>query len=215
MSSDITTVSALRVEITRLMDGEDPTVADVSVATLDRLLSIAQKRIYREVHTRHTEKPFEITVTNNAAAIPSDFEATSELHFGRRPLKPVAPEMLREMLVNGGSGDATFFARTGTAFEFFPAVADGTALQGTYYARLPDLTDANMGTNALFQAADDLFIFAALVESGPFFSAEAATRMPIWAEKYKSIRDALMLNDQRAAYSAGRIQRSASARVIR
>ncbi|MCU9931113.1 hypothetical protein OFL77_27665, partial [Escherichia coli] len=70
---------------------------------------------------------------------------------------------------------------------FGPAVADGTAVQGRYFYRLPELSAATLPTNALFAAAEDLFTYAALCESAPFFEQDA--RIPLWNAKYESIRD--------------------------
>lgn len=214
MASDITTIASLYTEVTRLLDGEDPTVADISVESLNRLLRIAQRRIYRDMRTRFNEVAFSaLTTTSNAATLPSDFEAVSEIHFGKQPLQPVTRQVLRAMVDDGGTGDACYFARVDGTLKFWPEVSNGTTVQGSYWARLADLTDANLASNALFQAADDLFIFACLVESGPFF--DSIQRMPIWEAKYASIRDALNTDDMRAAYSAGRARVRPSTRILR
>jgi len=201
----IASLSSLYTEITRLLDGEDPTVSDLSTASLDRLVTVAQRRIYREVRSRWNEKSFTgVTVTSNLAPKPTDYASASIVHFGRQALKPVAEEVIRDYWASTGTNEC-YFADAGSNLTFWPAIADGTALQGRYFAILPDLTDANFASNALMANADDLFVYAALVESAAFFGARQD--MPMWEAKYQSIVDALNNQRMRGAYSAGRMQR--------
>lgn len=201
----IASLSSLYVEITRLLDGEDPTVSDLSTASLERLVTVAQRRIYREVRSRWNEQSFTgITVTSNLAPLPSDYASASIVHFGRRALKPVAEEVIRDYWDSSGSTEL-YFADAGPNLTFWPAIANGTALQGRYFAILPDLTNTNFASNLLMANADDLFVYAALVESAAFFGARQD--MPQWEAKYQSIVEALNTQRMRGAYSAGRIQR--------
>lgn len=202
MSSSIDTLAKLYVEITRLLDGEDVTISDVSVPTLERLLVVAQQRIYRDVHSRFNEKDFSsVSVTNNLAPIPSDYKELSEAHFGKKTLIPVSKEVIRDYWAMTG-GDAKYVARVGNNLTFWPPVADGTTLQGSYYFAYPDLSDAvgNFTSNLLFQEADDLFIYGALVESASFFGE--TEKMTTWQSKYLSIAGQLNEKSHRAAYSA-------------
>lgn len=209
MSSKYTTLSALYVAITRLLDGEDPTVSDLSTASLDQLLTVAQQRIYREVRSRWNEVDFAgaTVVTNNLAPLPANFEAASIVHFGRQALVPVSETVIRDYWADAGAaagGTDLYFARAGNALTFYPAQADTTVVQGRYFARLPLLTDATIATNALYQNADDLFIYACLVESADFFGE--SSKMATWEAKYASIVDSLTVSSHRVAYSAGRLQ---------
>ncbi len=215
MPSNITTLAGLYTEATRLLDGEDPTSSDISVATLARLLGFAQRRIYREARTRFNQaaRPAVPTTTSNALPLPADFESAAQVHFGGPVLQPLPEALLREKLDAGGSGDALAFGIAGTSLIFWPAMADGTVVQGRYWARLPDLTDANIASNALFQAADDLFLYALLVEAGAFWMRDRELSM--WSAKYATIRDALNRDGERSAYSAGRMRLQPSFAVLR
>lgn len=209
MTSKYFNLASLYTAITRLLDGDDPTIADISIDSLDQLLTVAQQRIYREVKSRWNEVDFGglTTVTNNLATLPADFEDVSILHFGRQALIPVSETVIRDYWADNGasaSGTDLYFARAGNALTFYPAQANAAVLQGRYYARLPFLTDANMSANQLYQNADDLFIYACLVESAQFFGENAA--MATWESKYESIVSALNVNSHRVAYSAGRMQ---------
>lgn len=210
----ITTWSQFLNRLSSLIAGDDTGSTSVAVSTLEAVISMGEERLYRELRSRFNEKSFSaLTVTSNAATIPADFEASSIVHFGKKPLDPVSEEFLREYLNGNPTGDARYFAAAGPSFLFGPAVADGTAVQGRYFYRLPALTAATLPTNALFAVANDLFIYAALCESAPFF--EQDVRIPIWNAKYESIRDSLNRGTHRAAYSAGRIRVRPSTPVLR
>lgn len=212
MTSTITTMSSLFTEITRLLDGEDPTVSDISVATLSRLVSVAQQRIYGDVRSRWNERSFDSTAvsTDNLVALPADFVDLSVAHFGRYVLTPVDENVIRDYWATNG-GREKYIAHAGNNFTFWPPLADDTQLQGRYYARLPDLTDDTIGTNALFQNADDLFVYGSLVESAPFFGARQD--MPTWEAKYQSILSRVNKRNHRSAYNAGRLMMRPSARI--
>jgi len=203
----ITSFSGLLEALTRLIDGEDTSVSDVSVNTLKQIVNMGERRIYREVRSRHNEKAFSgITVVDNEAPIPPDWEAASIVHFGGKALAPVAEEWLREYLERGATGPAVYFAEAGSSLIFAPSVSDDTEVKGRYYCRLPDLTTENFSSNQLFAAESDLFIYAALAESGPYFGADHMQKIPFWEQKYQAVRDRINTNKQRAAYSAGRMQ---------
>lgn len=129
----IASYSDLLVQVTRLMDGEDVTATELTLGTLNQIVGQAERRIYREVRSRHNEKAFSsLTVTSNLATLPTDFEASSVVHFGKAPLLPVPEEWLREYLNNGATGDCKYFAEAGASFMFGPSVADATTVQGRY-----------------------------------------------------------------------------------
>jgi hypothetical protein len=204
MTSSITTLAGLYTEVTRLLDGEDVTVSELSTDSLTRLVINAQKRIYREVRSRFNEKAFSgVTVTSNLAALPADFRNAAIVHFGERALVPVDEHMIRDYQP-GAAGTEKYFARAGSNLTFWPAIGDGTEVQGRYWFAYPDLADANIADNLLFQEADDLFIYGSLVESAPFFGE--LQKFPLWQAKYNSIVADLNAESKRSVSSAGRLQ---------
>lgn len=211
MSSPIQTLAELYLEVTRLLDGDDPEASDISTDTLGRLLAVAQRRIYREVRSRWNEVEFVSTVvTNNLAPLPDDFESAGIIHFGRKALIPVDEQVIQDYWSVGGTVEK-YVAVAGSNLTFWPPIADGAEVQGRYYARLPDLTDTSIAGNALFQNADDLFVYATLVEAAPFFGKESM--QATWESKYQSIVEPLNLHSKRAAYSAGRLMVRPSAAI--
>lgn len=198
------TYSGFLVNLNRLIDGENVSVSEIPRATLEAIVSLGERRIYREVRSRHNELSYSGTTLNNTAAIPADFEANSVLHFGQGPLIPLSEEQILQMLYDGGRHYIQYYAEAGSSFIFAPAVGDGAPIQGRYYARLPDLSEATIAANALYQAESDLFVYACLCESAPFFGQDK--RMPLWESKYQAIKDELNQAKNRAAFSGGRMQ---------
>lgn len=196
-----------------MIDGDDTGSSDLPLASLQQFVNLAERRIYREVRSRHNEKAFSsLTTSGNLATIPADFEACSVIHFGGVPLTPVPEEWLREYLDSNQTGECQYFAEAGGSFLFGPAVADGTTVQGRYYYRHPDLSADTYAANTLIQKEPDLFLYATLLESAPYMGQDQ--RVAIWGPRYEAIRDKLNADKNRAAYSAGRIQMRPSTRLM-
>lgn len=201
----------LLTQVTRLMDGEDVSVTELSYATLSQVVGQAERRIYREVRSRHNEKAFDaVTVSSNLAALPDDFQACSVVHFGSKPLQPVPEEWLLEYIANGATGDCMYFCEAGDSLMFGPAVADATALQGRYFYRHPDLSPTTFAANTLIANEPDLFIHACLAEGVAFFQKDPT----YWEQKYQDTRDRINADKNRTAYSAGRIRVRPSTQLI-
>lgn len=210
----IASFSDYLVQIQRLMDGDDVGPSEITTATLRQVIGLAERKIYRDVRSRFNEVAFSgVTVTGNLAALPSDFEAISVVHFGGEALQPISEESMREYLQGNPTGECVFVSSAGNSLQFGPAVSDGTSVQGRYFCRLPDLTSSNFSSNALIAREPDLFIYAALVEAVPFYVG-AARNAGMYMEKYAQIKDAVNSDTERTATRASRLQRSNSFRLV-
>lgn len=210
----ISNYADLLLKVFQLASNDDNASAlSVPANTMRTVIALAEKRVYRDVRSRHNEKAFAITVTGNLAALPADFEAASVVHFGKLPLQPVSEEFLLEYLNTQPSGQCRYFAEAGTSFIFAPAVADATVTQGRYYFRFADLDETTFSANTLLAKEPDLFIYAALMESAPFFTASAQLA-PLWSQKYEAIKDRINTEKQRAATNAGRASIRPSTRLM-
>ena len=155
----ITSFSDFLVQLQRLIDQDENTPTDLPIKTLQQIVNMGERRIYREVRCRHNEKSFAVTdvVTGNLFPIPADFEAMSLIHFGNEGLLPTTEDVIRAYSTRGLTGPTKYFAQAGGSFTFSPAVTDATIVQGRYFYRLPDLTSATLPSNALMAAEPDLF----------------------------------------------------------
>jgi hypothetical protein len=208
----ITSYTDYLVQLQRLIDGDDVSASEISHETLDQVAKLAQRRIYREARSRYNELAFSgLTVAGNLAPVPDNFEALSVMYVDGAVLEFVSEEWLREYLAGSNSGECRYVARSGGSFMFAPALADGVAVQGRYFARLPDLTNANFSANQFIAREPDLFIYAGLLEATPFFQVPSQ-QAQLFAAKYESIKNAVNVDTERTAL-AGRIRRRPSARM--
>ena len=202
----ITTYAGLLDRLAKMVTFDAENTGDASVSTLEAVLSMAEFRIYREIRTSYNMKAFSVanTVTGNAMALPDDFKAVSSINFGKRPLEPVSPEFLQQCMDMNPSGSCRYFANVANTLRFGPAVTDGTQVLGYYYCTLPALSASTLASNGLFMAANDLFLFACMVEAAPLYGF--IDQLQVWESKYQFVRD--RLNDEQAmnAYAAGRIK---------
>lgn len=203
----IASYSELMTQLGRMVTFEGENPGDASVGVLSTLLGIAENRIYRDARTSYNMLPFGAsdTVTGNAYTLPAAFKAVSSVGFGGSPLEPVPPAFIQQQLDYGSGGPPRYFANQANKLIFAPAVADGTQLQGYYYARLPSLDATTLPTNALFNAANDLFLYAVMVEAAPMYGFQ--DQMELWNARYQSVVQALNQEQQMTAYSAGRMRR--------
>lgn len=210
----ITSWDGLMIELTRLIDGEDVSVSTISPGTLTQMVYMAELRIYRDLRCRHNEKDWGITTTANTVALPADFTYSSLVTFGKEPLEPKPEKFLLSYLnQQQGGGPPLYFCEAGGYLKFAPLVADGTTLQGRYFYKLPQLTPSSLPSNALFAAAEDLFVYGALAESAPFFGQDA--RIPLWESKFASVLNHLNSMRKTTAYSAGLIRVRPSTKLMR
>jgi hypothetical protein len=208
----ITTYAELLNHLAKMVTFDGENTGDASVGTLQALLSIAETRIYRELETSHTEVPFSGTVSGGKFALPAEFRTASVVHFGRKALEPVSYEWLRDYLLTGDNGECRYFARLGNDLYFAPVVADGTAVQGTYYSALPALSESTIASNGLFTDASDLFIYAVMVEAAPMYGFQ--DQLTLWESKYQQVRDNLNTGHKREIYNAGRMKRRPSTTLM-
>ncbi len=205
----ITTWSGFLDQLTRLLDGDETSGTSITLATLQQVISMGERRVYREVRCRWNEKAFaSVVVTNNRGPLPDDFESPSILHFGGAPLVPVTEEFI---LTQPPMSVTQYFAIAGAAFTFAGEVIDNALVEGRYFYRHPDLNETTLPLNDMFLNEPNLFVFACLSAAAPFYGQNA--QMPIWEAQYTSLRDSVNTAHKRAAYSVGRLQMRPSAGI--
>jgi hypothetical protein len=217
------TYAELMIDIMRLIDGDEASPTDIPKNTLTQIISLGEQRIYKDVRSRFNEKDFAdaivgavvtpVVVTGNLAPIPDDFEATSTAHFGKLLLRPTSEATVIEFNQFNPTGDVVWFAEAGANFTFSPPAEEAAQLQGRYFFHWPALDQDNAAANDLFQAAGDLFTFAALCEGAPVFGK--SDQVPLWEAKYRAAADRVNRSSAKAAYSAGLMSMRPSTRLMR
>jgi hypothetical protein len=204
----------LMVQIYRLIDGDDVSISEIPLATVKQIIGLAERRIYRDIRSRHNEKAFaSVTSTSNLATIPDDFEAVSVVIIDGYALEPVSEEWLIEYLRCVPAGVCRYFSEAGDSLKFGPALTDGTAVDGRYFYRHADLSQATFATNTLLANEPDVFIYGALVEAGPWFPG-AAQKAATFNAKYESIKERINTAKENTAANAARLIRRSATKLI-
>lgn len=169
---------AFRANVGFLIDGDDIS-ADFSTQTFDLIIGMAESRVYRDLRASSMVAPLSVAITNNAAPLPGDLIEIKEVWLdSSRPLELVTLDRLRRL---SGGGTTTFAAQDGDTLVFWPE-ASGT-LEGRYYARPDDLKTGTWANQTTFARYPELFVYASLVEAGPFLGFSA--RVQVWEGKYR------------------------------
>lgn len=173
-----------RNRVQSLLDGDDISQSDLSVQVMDTIIGAGEVRIYRDIRSSTQDTALSITATNNSAPLPADYlELRGSPYTAKYKVAKYEPwEVVQNYIQTGCtlSGEVTFYTFEGDNMIFYPPQT-GT-ITGRYYKRFADIST---GLNALFTRHPDLFIYAALSESGPFLGE--MERLPVWQGKYSEL----------------------------
>jgi hypothetical protein len=187
-----------------MLDGDDISTSDLSVDTLDLIIGAGEQRIYRDLRSSTQDTALSGSVTSNVFTLPSDFlELRGAPYVGTFVVAIYAPwEAVQNQIQIGAetANHPVYYTFQGDTMIFYPTQATGTAINGRYYKRFPDISTA---LNALFTRHPDVFLYAALAESGPFLGE--TTRTPIWESKYTSLVWAANEQERRRVTRGGKL----------
>ena len=138
-----------------------------------------------ENHAVWMESALSVTLSNNVAALPTDYLGLRVAYFsGYPPLKRTTLEQLYSRYPRGmgSAGVANFIARNGSNFEFGPETQSGT-LKGTYYAKpalLRNYTTGGADAVAHFLIVNfpQMCLWGSLLAAEPFLKNDE--RVPMW-----------------------------------
>ena len=193
-----------RNKVQVLLDGDDISTSDLSVATLDLVISAGEQRLYREFRSSTQDTALSLTITSNVATLPTDFlELRGSPYIGTNaPTKYMPWEELQGRLQSDpGGGNAIFYTFQGDTMIFWPLQATGTSVTGRYYKRPADIST---GLSSTFTRHPDLFLYAALAESGTFLGE--MTRLPAWEQKYVTLVSAANEQERRRVTRGSKLQ---------
>lgn len=171
------------------------------------LITLAEKRINREVRTADMETAHNAAISSGVLAVPSDFLAWKSVYVDASPVRILRVKPLdwlwEKYPTRSSDAEPRFIARNGSNFEFGPYPDTGYTIKGTYYKRL---TSVSTSWNALATANPDLYLMATLCEATPYIKNDS--RIIIWESKYTSIKEAINLEAKGADISGGGLRMS-------
>lgn len=179
----ITTFAELKTAIAGWLD---VSATDLS-SQIDDLITVGEKRIFREARTRDMETALSSAISSGVLALPASYVALKFVYINTAPIQVLERRSAEWLYANygyqSGSGIPTYIARDGTNFIFGPYPDSTYTVKGTYYARLTAISGS--GVNALFTANPDLYLMACLAEAEMILGRDP--RIAIWDAKYQRI----------------------------
>lgn len=192
----ITNYATLASAVASLLDVN---YADIS-AVADVLIANGEKRIFREVRTRHMETAIATAIANGVIALPSDYVET------RYAFVDGSPDQLLEMVPasfiyakyppGGDTGKPLYMAQDGGNLIFGPSPDSGYTVQLAYYRRLDAVQTS---ATSFFLANTDLYCMAALLETDVVLGRDG--RYPLWEGKYRMIKDLVNAETTKGRFS--------------
>lgn len=168
---------------------------------LDDIITLGEKRIYRELRVRAMEASLNVTLSSGQAAIPSDFVEMKYAYIDGSPVQYLqmreAGWIIENYPIRSATSKPKFFAQDGSYFIFGPFPDADSTLKGTYFKRLDPLSSA---TNTLFTNNPDLYLMAALAESAVFLGFED-NRVARWETKYQDIQARIQAENDKGRLS--------------
>lgn len=204
--ADLTTYSGLQAAVADWL-GRDDLTAQIPV-----FIQLAEKRMNRELRLRVMEQTAtaEVPAGVHVVELPErridgDWKVFLEMRDLAwtgggvvRNLKYTPPDDYVVMSQPAGLPDQ--YTIISNRLYLLPAPAWDGELRLTYYGEIPPLSNENQTTNNVLQMFPDLYLYATLVESGPYTRSSAPVEM--WAEYYNAGRLKAEANERKARFTA-------------
>ena len=175
-----------RTKVQNLLDGDDISQSDLSATVLDTVIAAGEQRLYRVLRSSAQDTALSLSITSNAATLPSDFlEMIGPPYVGGYLPAVYAPLEAMQALIQAVGDSATspvYYTITGDTLIFYPTQGTGGTITGRYYKRFSDIST---GLNALFTRHPDVFLYAALAEACLHFGDSA--RLQAYEGKLNSL----------------------------
>lgn len=170
------------------------------------LITLAEKRIFREVRVRVMESTFSGTIASGVIALPSDY---LELKFAYTSANPTsqlsrasASQIYAKYPMRTAEGKPQLIGREGSNFIFGPYPDSAYTVAGIYYAK-PTIIATS--ANALFLANPDLYLYATLAETAPYVEDDPrwSAKVALWEGKYGAVKQQMAFEDASESGSGG------------
>lgn len=195
----LTTYSELQTAVASWLHRSDLT------AILPDLITVGEKKIFREVRARVMESTLTGTISSGVVALPSDYLGVKFARLTTTPAQNLtwasASQIYAQYPLRSSDRKPVLIGREGTNFIFGPYPDSAYTLAGIYYAQPTVIASS---ANALFLANPDLYLFAALSEAGDYTANDK--NVVKWTAKYEAIRDSLNQESRLEAGSGGGMQ---------
>jgi hypothetical protein len=168
---------------------------DALTAIIPDFITLAEKRIEREVRCRENEAALNVVLSSGVGTIPSDYVELKYAYIDLTPFRVLerttARKIYEQFPNRSSSGIPTMIASDNGNFIFGCYPASDYTIVGTYYKRL---TGVATSWNALATLCPDLYLFASLAEAADYTNDEA--QLGKWNAKYQKVLSDINMQEQ-------------------
>lgn len=212
MMADLTTYKGLCESVADYLGRDDMT------ERIPTFIALAERRMNRELRLRVMERRAETDVLAGQSAVPLPWRRQAgnwdvflemrDLTWQDKDGQTVnlcyfPPDSYGQSMMAGRPQAYTIIGRD---LFLLPAPDADGKLYLTYYAEIEPLGE-NQTDNAVLLTAPDLYLYGALVESGPF--TRGSVPLEAWTQYYSAARQKAEANEQRARFTANITMRPA------
>lgn len=176
---------------------------------IPNFVQAAENKLYRTLNLRAEETALSVSISNNVAAVPSDFKALKFAYYDQTPVRLLQwvsiDELYRDYPDRSDQGEPSVISREGTNFVFGKPSQDGT-LKGIYYKKLDPIRTTD-GTWYVVNAPEVL-LYGSLLEAEAFIHNDP--RLMVWQQMYSDALDSLRKEQDNAQVSQGQLVQRAS-----
>ena len=148
--------SAFRLNVQRMIDGDDTASSTIDVASLDNFIALGESRILGDFRSSLMLKALNIIPVSGEAELPTDILELHTVRIGDKPAEIITYDRLMDI------------QRVGCPFPFAAQLGnklvvheDSGMVTGAYYA---EPTPLKSSLHATFQRYPELYLYAALLE---------------------------------------------------
>ena len=162
--------------------------AGLTTLQANDVITLGEKRIYRELRVRQMEASTTIAITNGSASVPSDYIELKNVNLANNPsmalTRTTVDRIYQDYPIRSAAGAPKFIAREGSSFIFGPYPGSGYSIAIDYYARPATVIGSTL--TGITLAYPDLLLFSAMCEIEPFTGRDERTQL--WEQKYQNVK---------------------------
>lgn len=203
----ITNYSELKTAVGNWLNRSDLT------AYIPDFIAMAESTIYRRLRIRAMEASLNATISSGVIPLPTDYVQLKYAYVDSAEAVQLQREsaqwIYEKYPLRSADGSPEHIATDGGNFIFGPYPDSNYTVKGTYYKKLPALSDSNT-TNWFITNAPELLLFGALKEAEPFLKNDE--RMMLWESKFEKILKDIETEERKERYSGSPLSGKASYR---
>lgn len=173
-------------------------------AVAEDFIMMGEWKVNRMLRVSSMEADLNVVMASGLAALPADYVGLKFAYIDGNPVGKLDRKTAEWIIANYPNRAVDCkpctVARQGANLIFGPFPDAAYTVKGVYYARLPQLSAANL-TNWFTANAPDLLLYGALLEAAPYLKGDE--RIPVWQAKFNEVLGQVQGETDREEISGG------------